>query len=89
MSKPWTVFGGWAVPPQILYPVFGKEATYIDINHFMPFLIENDHLSEDWKQQLFSKVNDLISDHDHIAGWSTGALLALGLMQILLQKKLF
>jgi surfactin synthase thioesterase subunit len=78
----WFVFGGWALPPFILSPVFGTDAIYIDANAIIPSLIDNGTLSDDWQQKLCDivvKESILPGTPLGIAGWSTGAMLAWSL----------
>jgi pimeloyl-ACP methyl ester carboxylesterase len=75
----WLVFGGWAVPPSVLKPVFGADAVYIDVNAIIPSLMNNGTLSDAWQQKLFDIVVEEPILHGAplgIAGWSTGAMLA-------------
>jgi pimeloyl-ACP methyl ester carboxylesterase len=75
----WLVFGGWALPPSLLEPLFGPDAAYIDTNAIMPYLVNDGKLHSDWQQKLFNIVEkkSVIPDKPFgIAGWSTGAMLA-------------
>ena len=52
----WIVFGGWAVPPSVLNPVFGVDAHYIDVIALMPSLLNNATLSDDWEQEIYDII---------------------------------
>lgn len=78
----WLVFGGWALPPSLLEPLFGPDAAYIDTNVIMPFLVNDGKLPVDWQNRLFEivkKVPGIPGKPFGIAGWSTGAMLAWSL----------
>jgi pimeloyl-ACP methyl ester carboxylesterase len=89
MGKPWLVFGGWAIPPQILQPVFGEKSVYLDINEMMPLLFDHEKLIENWANAVNKKVDEYLGmDIAGIAGWSTGAIMACGLVQQVQVKRL-
>jgi pimeloyl-ACP methyl ester carboxylesterase len=89
MGKPWLVFGGWAIPPQILRPVFGEKSVYLDINEMMPLLFDDEKLIENWVDIVNNNIAEyLTNDIVGIAGWSTGAIMACRLAQKVLMKKL-
>jgi pimeloyl-ACP methyl ester carboxylesterase len=89
MDKPWLVFGGWAVSPEIIRPVFGKKSIYIDINEIIPLLIDNEELSEQWPVIVQKNIDaNLTIDIAGIAGWSTGAIIACALAQNIPVKRL-
>lgn len=89
MDEQWLVFGGWAVAPDILRPLFGDKSIYIDINEMMQFLFDGEELSENWSNIVIEKVNEYLTmDIAGIAGWSTGAIIACTLAQRLAVKKL-
>ena len=77
-KKCWTVLGGWAFPPSILSGIFGEKATYIDLNLIMPDLIAGNTLKQDWIEQIRSLVLTE-KPPSLLAGWSTGAIVALAL----------
>lgn len=81
MSAPWVVLGGWAFTPRILAPIFGPDATYVDVNRLMPELIEAGHLRADWADVLLQRTVALMAGGDtvRLAGWSTGAIVAAAL----------
>jgi hypothetical protein len=84
MSKNTLVFGGWSLSPALLEGCFGQDCTYIDSNEIMPFLFDkNNNLKNTWS--LIVKQHLQLSDtlHYHLAGWSTGAMIALALASIL------
>jgi surfactin synthase thioesterase subunit len=77
MIDKWIVFGGWAIPPQILAPLFGPEALLIDTNEMMPDLVRGETLVNDWQGVLFDRLLPQLPEEPFgIAGWSTGSLLA-------------
>lgn len=89
MAKPWLVFGGWAISPDILRPIFGEEGAYIDINEMMPLLFDDIRLIENWPDIVNNKVEKyLTKEIAGIAGWSTGAMIACRLAQKVSVKKL-
>ena len=89
MGKPWLVFGGWAVSPDILRPVFGEESIYVDINEIMPLLSDDDRLIDDWVDIVKNNIAGyLTKEIAGIAGWSTGAIMACGLAQHIHVKRL-
>jgi len=79
MAEQWTVLGGWGVAPDILTPVFGKQAHYLDINTFVAKLFEGKSLASDWQQRCREKIAMTFGNDKprFLAGWSTGAMLAL------------
>jgi hypothetical protein len=80
MPDKWLVFGGWSLPPEILSPVFGDSATYIDLNPMFCDIIINETLKENWNEIIFNKIKQIIPRQDiNIAGWSTGAFIAFAL----------
>lgn len=85
-SRSWTVLGGWAVPPSVLYPVFGKDSVYIDINPLMPAFFRNGSILPDWKEILLSLITPQVKKPIFIAGWSTGAILSLALSSLLMPE---
>lgn len=77
MIDRWIVFGGWALRPQILQPLFGSGAFFIDSNEIMPDLVRSNELTADWQKVLADRIIPLIPRRSFgIAGWSTGSLLA-------------
>jgi pimeloyl-ACP methyl ester carboxylesterase len=82
MVDKWVVFGGWAIPPRVLAPLFGQETLLIDTNEIMPDLVHGDELIKDWQDVLFDRLLAQIPEEPFgIAGWSTGSLLAYALAQ--------
>jgi pimeloyl-ACP methyl ester carboxylesterase len=80
MIDNWIVFGGWAIPPQILTPLFGPGAVLIDTNEIMPDLVRNNTLAPDWQSIFADRILQQIPPGPYgIAGWSTGSLLAYAL----------
>jgi hypothetical protein len=89
MPDKWLVFGGWSLPPHLLSPVFGNEATYIDVNRLFPDIIAKESLLENWKEITFNKIKHLIPNWPvHISGWSTGAFFAYALSGIIKNQRL-
>ena len=89
MRKPWIVFGGWAISPRILQPVFGDESVYLDVNEMMPLLFDDERLIENWADIVKKKIAGYLTmDIAGIAGWSTGAIMACGLAQQVRVKRL-
>lgn len=70
------VFGGWAVEPDLLVPLFGTDARYVDINMIMPILFNSDELKENWIDVVISEMGLKKGEADCISGWSTGAMIA-------------
>ncbi len=77
MSKA-IVFGGWALGPEILKPVFGESASYIDVNHLVSALFNCETLVENWPEKVIS-ILQLTDKVDCLVGWSTGAMFAFAL----------
>jgi pimeloyl-ACP methyl ester carboxylesterase len=89
MGKPWLVFGGWAISPDILRPIFGEESAYVDINEIVPMLVDGELLIENWAEVVKKKVDEYLTmDIAGIAGWSTGAIIACALVKQVPVKKL-
>jgi pimeloyl-ACP methyl ester carboxylesterase len=82
MVDNWVVFGGWAIPPRILAPLFRPGTLLIDTNEIMPDLVRGDELVKDWQNVLVDRFLPQIPEKPFgIAGWSTGSLLAYALAQ--------
>jgi len=80
MIERWLVFGGWAIDPAVLQPLFGDSASFIDINPLMPLTIDNDALRSDWQDRILITLKPVIPEKPFgIAGWSTGAIIAAAL----------
>jgi surfactin synthase thioesterase subunit len=81
MVDTWIVFGGWALRPQILAPLFGPESLLIDTNEIMPDLVHDTILAPDWQDVLADRILPCIPAQRPfgIAGWSTGSILAYAL----------
>ena len=83
------VFGGWAVKPEILEPIFGENACYVDVNKIMPKLFDSHQLKKNWAEVVLSECQ--LTDNDIpnvIAGWSTGAMFAYSTARVICPKKL-
>ena len=78
MGNNFVVLGGWGISPDILTPLFGNDAHYIDSNTLLPQLIENGTLTPDWSDIVASIIRPHLSCRPFLAGWSTGAMLAYG-----------
>jgi len=88
VGKPWLVFGGWAISPEILKPLFGDESFYVDINKIMPLLFDGGELNLNWTG-IIKKMNECLAiDVAGIVGWSTGAIIACALTQYVTVKRL-
>jgi pimeloyl-ACP methyl ester carboxylesterase len=80
MDDRWVVFGGWAFGPDLLKPVFGDGNDYVDVNEFMPLVVENNGLRTDWVDIIIRENEKyLYRENVCLAGWSTGAIIACGL----------
>lgn len=89
MNNHWLVFGGWSLPPEILSPVFGNEATYIDVNRLFTHIFAEDRLRENWAQIIFTTIKHVIPNRIvHFAGWSTGAFFAYAFSSIVKPQKM-
>ena len=82
MPDTWIVFGGWAVKPAILSPVFGPDAVLFDSNEVVPHLVQHGGIAPDWRKLLIDLAAPKMPPRDFcIAGWSTGAILAAALAE--------
>ncbi len=88
MKNTLLVIGGWAVDASVLEPVFGKKATYVDINRLMPFLISDGRLISDWQAKLKNLLSLNESQRITLAGWSTGAIAAAAIASLINCSKL-
>jgi predicted esterase len=79
MDKNWVVFGGWAIEPQILEPIFGHKAIYLDINLIIQDIIQDCRLMDNWAQYLYNQHIAPLPEPIFLGGWSTGAIIALAL----------
>ncbi|MFW6220850.1 MAG: alpha/beta fold hydrolase [Fibrobacterota bacterium] len=82
MNTETLVLGGWACPPSILKPLFG-DCRYIDINYYATRLIESGSLMYNWPEKLIDAMDPPCGAITTLVGWSTGAIMALGLAPIL------
>ena len=77
MVDRWIVFGGWATPPWVLAPLFGRQAELIDLSGLMPMLVKNGVLRPDWETLVAGYTSELAGNRPFgCAGWSTGSHLA-------------
>jgi pimeloyl-ACP methyl ester carboxylesterase len=84
MSKHTYFFGGWSLSPALLEGHFGQNCTYIDSNLIMPELFDkNNKLKDTWPQVVKKHLHLSDTQHYHLAGWSTGAMIALALASTL------
>jgi len=85
-----TVFGGWAVPPEILKNIFGGDADCVDVNRIMPKLFdESRQLKDDWAGIVISECQLTTGNAPTtLAGWSTGAMFAYAAARLLRPQKL-
>jgi pimeloyl-ACP methyl ester carboxylesterase len=83
MNNSWTVLGGWGVPPEELRPIFGDNSIYIDVNMLAEVICTAGHLATDWKERIAAAVLPHLENSPLLAGWSTGAILALGCAPLL------
>jgi pimeloyl-ACP methyl ester carboxylesterase len=93
-----TVFGGWAVPPEILMfflcdavdNIDTADVNYIDVNRVMPKLFNEYNLRDDWAGIVAGEcrlIDNDAPDVDVIVGWSTGAMFAYAVSAQILPKK--
>lgn len=88
MKNSIVVIGGWAAGPAVLEPIFGNRAVYIDINHLMPSIVQDLRLIGDWKQKLKDLLSPYWSTCSTLAGWSTGAIAAAAIADLIDISKL-
>lgn len=73
--------GGWAVPNSVFNSYLDSQTIHIDINLYMPKLITQGTLINNWKEVLRDLV--LLGEVDHdsatLIGWSTGAIASLAI----------
>lgn len=81
------VLGGWACPPALLRPLFGTDCEYVDINLLSQNIIESGCLVSNWKERVMDTLGQKAKDVDYLAGWSTGAIMALGLIPRICPRK--
>jgi pimeloyl-ACP methyl ester carboxylesterase len=76
--------GGWSLPPELLIKCFGPDFTYIDCNLILPELFDKKYnLDKNWPELLKDQLSLSSKDQFHLAGWSTGAIVAFALSAIL------
>jgi pimeloyl-ACP methyl ester carboxylesterase len=83
MDERWTVLGGWGVDPGVLQPVFGGDAVYLDVNELTASLVTGRRWPVDWQQRCVAAITPRIRQPRLLAGWSTGAMIALGCASLL------
>jgi pimeloyl-[acyl-carrier protein] methyl ester esterase len=79
MGEQWLVFGGWGIGPKLPRPLFGDNATYVDVNPLMLSLFDNETLLSDWVAKVERIFEKELAAANGIAGWSTGAIIASAL----------
>lgn len=83
MSKNTLVFGGWSLSPMLLEGCFGPDCTFVDSNLIMLFLFDTSKkLHNTWPEIVKQHLQLSDSLQYNIAGWSTGAMIALALASI-------
>jgi pimeloyl-ACP methyl ester carboxylesterase len=83
------LFGGWGFPPEILEPIFGADARYIDVNKLFPFVVDDGRLRNDWNEIVHKAVMSyLTGDELMLAGWSAGSVIALALSPCIKPKRM-
>jgi pimeloyl-ACP methyl ester carboxylesterase len=89
MADRWLVFGGWAVDPRILEPLFGDSSIYVDVNALMPLFLVDGTLNASWLDVVEQQVRVHASGGVvQLAGWSTGAIIACALAARVAVKRL-
>jgi pimeloyl-ACP methyl ester carboxylesterase len=83
MADQWVVLGGWGVAPDVLRPLFGEKSTYVDINRLLPLVVRDNRLHPDWREQCAKQIVNGTGRGMNLAGWSTGAIIALGCCEII------
>jgi pimeloyl-ACP methyl ester carboxylesterase len=83
MDHTWLVLGGWALPPEILSPVFGPDAVFLDVNSLVPPVVASGNLDVDWRASIAESVLARVPPFARIAGWSTGAIIAAGICELI------
>lgn len=75
--------GGWSLPPTLFLKCFGSEFTYIDCNLIVPELFDRQYnLDKNWPLLLKNQLLLSSNKRYHLAGWSTGAIMAFALAAI-------
>jgi surfactin synthase thioesterase subunit len=89
MSKS-TVYclGGWSLSPDLLNVVFTNNTTFIDSNVIIDSIIDSTSLSDNWVPDVINNYFGSFSGNSILAGWSTGAMIAVALAPILRPKAL-
>jgi len=82
------VLGGWGVDTDVLRPVFGDDARYIDTTALLPHLVTCNTIHPDWPVITARILEPYRSPGFVLAGWSTGALLAYGAAPFLSPSRL-
>jgi surfactin synthase thioesterase subunit len=78
------VFGGWAVDPAILQPVFGDDAVYLDSNTLVEAVFEHEQLVKDWPQRIIGTIRPILPEMPYIiTGWSMGSIIAAAIADAL------
>ncbi len=89
MDNKWLVLGGWAINPDILRPILGNKSTYLDVNEYIPDVIDNDSIAKNWADIITEKIFPFFAkDFIGVVGWSMGAIIACAISQRLNAKKM-
>ncbi len=88
MAHSGLVIGGWGAGPDLLRPLFDDSAEYADVNQLMPSLVQGETLRENWIDVVERRYARKAENALFIAGWSTGAIVALALAQRIAPRKL-
>jgi surfactin synthase thioesterase subunit len=84
MVDRWIVFGGWGIAPAILRPLFNANTAFLDSTRIAESLIGNGTLVPDWKETMADRIKPQFPGKPYgIAGWSTGAIMAWALADIM------
>ena len=78
-----TVLGGWGLEPHVLQPLFGDAPEYLDVNRLLPGLIDAGRLKDGWREACAAAIAPQLARPRLLAGWSTGAIVALGCAPLL------
>lgn len=73
----WCVLGGWGIEPEVLKPLFGENSNFFDVNQVMCEIVKKGQLCKNWEDVFCKKILSTTDSADYIAGWSTGAIIAM------------
>jgi pimeloyl-ACP methyl ester carboxylesterase len=80
--------GGWSLSPDLLDVVFAKNTSFIDSNEIIDSIVDTSTLSDSWAQDIIKNYFGSFTSDSSLAGWSTGAMIAVALAPILRPKAL-